>query len=267
MEHRGVVITAGFDKSKGAIAVAELLKRRDIEVKGFIVVSPYSWRRFRSYVRKRGLSFLQEAIPRLLGYSKKKPETTNDYFRNFFHRNNIEASSIKKWASLNGAKYTSVSSINDRKARQYVQEINPQWLIYSGGGIIREQLIDDMKCRILNAHQGPLPEVRGMNAAEWSLLLDEEQEITVHLIDKGIDTGKIITTLSYSIEVNDTINSIREKAKIKGIEGLVEVASKDDLSEYDLEENSSDYRQCYILSSAMKELLRKKLQYIHKKLA
>lgn len=266
MEHRGVVITAGFDKSRSAIAIAELLKRNGVEVKGFIVVSPYSWSRLRNYIKKRGLSFLWQAIPRLLGYKKNPSDTAEikDYFKTFWEGKEISYSSIKKWAAVNNTEYRSVKSINSQNAVEFLNELSPQWLVYSGGGIIRDEVIKVMRGRILNAHQGPLPEARGMNAAEWSILLDEKQVTTIHLIDQGIDTGKIITSLPYAIEEDDNINGIRDKAKIKGIEGLVEVASKVDLSNYNLKENSSDYCQCYILSSAMKELLRKKLQYIQK---
>ncbi|MDZ7691017.1 MAG: formyltransferase family protein [Balneolaceae bacterium] len=264
MESSGVVITAGFDKSQSAVAVAELLKRKGIAVKGFIVVSPYSWSRFRKYIQKRGLSFVWEAIPRLLGLNKHRTDGPKDYLDAFFEEKNIRFSSIKKWAKENKANYYSAGSINDQGIVGYLKEMNPRWLVYSGGGIIKDPIITAMEGRILNAHQGPLPEVRGMNAAEWSILLDEPKEVTIHLIDKGIDTGKIITSLPYSVDEDDTIDTIRDKAKVQGIRGLVEVAAKKNLDEYELRDNNSDYRQCYILSSTMRKLLLKKLQYIQK---
>jgi len=263
MEHRGVVITAGFDKSKIAIAIAKQLHRRNVPVNGFIVVSPYSWSRLSRYIKKRGISFFWKAIPRLLGFSSISKES-KDYIKEFREEKKIAYKSIKNWASDHGAAYHSVSSINDRNVVQYLKEATPQWFIYSGGGIIRDNVINVMHGRILNAHQGPLPEVRGMNAAEWSILLGEEQEVTIHLIDQGIDTGDIITTKPFSIDADDTVNSIRAKAKVKGIEGLVEVASKNNLEDYELRPNNSNHRQCYILSSAMKALLHKKLQIIQR---
>jgi hypothetical protein len=83
MEHRGVVITAGFDKSTSAIAVAELLHREGIPIKGFIVASPYSLSRFRKYIKKRGISFLWEAIPRLIGYRKSVSNESRNYIEEF----------------------------------------------------------------------------------------------------------------------------------------------------------------------------------------
>jgi folate-dependent phosphoribosylglycinamide formyltransferase PurN len=266
MEHHGVVITAGFDKSRSAIGIAELLRRRGIPVKGFVVVSPYSLTRLRKYIKKRGWTFLLEAVPRLLGNTKINSDQSKDCLGEFLDKKRVSFSSIKRWTSHFNIDYLSVNTINDSKVVEYLAIESPQWLIYSGGGILKDNIINSMNGRILNAHQGPLPEIRGMNAAEWSILLEEKQETTIHLIDEGIDTGKIITSLSYLIKENDTINCIRDKAKIKGIEGLVEVASKSGLDGYNLKENSSDYRQCYILSSAMKELLRKKLQNFQEEL-
>jgi folate-dependent phosphoribosylglycinamide formyltransferase PurN len=258
MEHGGVILTAGFDKSKTAVAIAELLKREGISVNGFIVVSPYSWKRLKKYVRKRGLYFIWKAIPRLLG-SKSNSNLKFDYLTNFLKEQNIKTRSIKEWTSNNKADYISVKTINDKKAQNYVKENTPQWLVYSGGGILKGAMIDIMDGRILNAHQGPLPEIRGMNAAEWSLLLEEEQTVSIHLINSGLDTGKVIIDLPFSVKPGDTINSIRDKAKIEGIKGLVRIASHNNLSNYDLRENNGKYRQCYILSSAMKELLERKL--------
>jgi folate-dependent phosphoribosylglycinamide formyltransferase PurN len=259
MKHNGVVLTAGFNKSKPAIAIAELLKRRGIHVNGFIVISPYSWKRLNKYMRKRGISFLWEAVPRLLGSKSSNINSKLDCLANFLKEQDITTRSIKKWASNNQADYIFVKTINDKKAQNYLKKNSPEWLIYSGGGILKKAIINIMDGRILNAHQGPLPKIRGMNAAEWSLLLNEKQTVSIHLIDKGIDTGKIITKFPFSVNRRDTINDIRNKAKIKGIKGLVKVASEKNLSNYDLRENSNRYRQCYILSPIMKELLKKKL--------
>lgn len=267
MEHRGVIITAGFDKSKVAVAIAELLKRRGIPVKGFIVVSPYSLKRLRTALRRRGVSFVVDGAYRLLGFNHSKQGRKDDYLDTFLLQKKIETNSVKKWCKTNSAKYRSVSSLNSKEAVGLLKEENPQWLVYSGGGIVNEEIINTMNGAILNAHQGPLPETRGMNAAEWSILLDERQETTIHLIDKGIDTGQIIKTIPYSIQHGDSITGIREKAIIKGIEGLAEVAAQRNLSNFDVRKNHSNHRQCYVLSSAMKELLELKLRLLQEKIS
>lgn len=260
MEHRGVIITCGFNKSRYAIAVAELLQRKDVSVKGFIIVSPYSMRRLRKYLKKRGVSFLKEALPRLVGQNRKT--VGHDYLGKYMKDHDIHYRSVKAWCVEHESEILNVNSLNEYNTVSFLKKKSPQWLIYGGGGILKENVIDCMNGRILNAHQGPLPEIRGMNAAEWTFLLDQKKEITIHLIDRGIDTGKIIMNLAYSLDKSDTISTIRDKAKIKCIEGLVEVASAKNLNNYVLKENNDYHRQCYILSPIMKELLREKLNYI-----
>lgn len=110
------------------------------------------------------MSFLIEAIPRLTGYYKSDKEKS--YLSEFLKEQKITVHSIKKWAFANHADYHSVKSINDQKAVGYLKENSPRWLIYCGGGIIRNEIIEVMDGRILNAHQGPLPQVRGTECGE-----------------------------------------------------------------------------------------------------
>ena len=47
--------------------------------------------------------------------------------------------------------------------------------------------------KIINCHAGNLPFYRGRNVLNWALINGEKKfGITVHFIDKGIDTGDII---------------------------------------------------------------------------
>lgn len=262
MEHRGVVITAGFDKSEAATCLVELFKQNGIPVKGIIVVSPYSVKRIRTFLKKKGFSAILKSSQRLTGFQPSHSEKRPDYLDQFRYQHQISIQSLKKWATVNQTKIISVDTLNSDKVIHFLEETNPLWLVYSGGGILNDPIIDQMDGKILNAHQGPLPEIRGMNAAEWSILLNERREATIHLIDRGIDTGKIIKSISYSIEKNDDIDSIREKAIIKGIKGLIEVGSKETLEMFDVQGNHSKYRQCYTLSESMRELLYKKLKFI-----
>jgi len=262
MGHRGVVITAGFDKSEAATCLAELFKQNGIPVNGIIVVSPYSVRRIKQYLKKKGLSSINQSIRRLTGLKKNDSGSTTNHINQFKNQHQISIDSLKKWANINHCRIITVTSLNSDQSIHFLENTDPQWLVYSGGGILKQPIIDQMDGRILNAHQGPLPHIRGMNAAEWSILLDKKQEVTIHLIDRGIDTGMIIKRLPYTIDATDNIESIREKAIINGIKGLIEVGSKESLERYDIQENHSDHRQCYILSNAMRELLNAKLEYL-----
>lgn len=74
--------------------------------------------------------------------------------------------------------------------------------------------------RLINIHNAPLPKYRGMNPINWALKNNEtEHGTTIHNIEPGIDNGKIISQVKYSIfpstdEVIDVYNRSLSYAKI-----------------------------------------------------
>lgn len=68
-------------------------------------------------------------------------------------------------------------------------------MIHSGAGILRAPLLALPRLGVLNAHMGVLPRYRGMNVAEWAAWENGPLGATLHWIDPGIDTGRIISTV------------------------------------------------------------------------
>lgn len=74
--------------------------------------------------------------------------------------------------------------------------------LHKAGVIYREQTINCFRLGILNPHIGLLPEYRGRNVMEWSLLQGDPTGVTVFFIDAGIDTGRRIV-LRKEVDVCD----------------------------------------------------------------
>ena len=65
------------------------------------------------------------------------------------------------------------------------------------------------KDAIINCHAGNLPFYRGRNILNWALINDEKKfGITVHFIDRKIDTGDIILKKIFQIKDSDTYTSL-----------------------------------------------------------
>lgn len=64
--------------------------------------------------------------------------------------------------------------------------------LHKAGVIYRDATIKAFRLGILNPHIGLLPQYRGRNVMEWSLIEGEPVGITVFFIDSGIDTGREI---------------------------------------------------------------------------
>tara|TARA_B100000131_G_C18107305_1_gene608368 strand:+ start:1670 stop:2302 length:633 start_codon:yes stop_codon:yes gene_type:complete len=73
--------------------------------------------------------------------------------------------------------------------------------------------------RLCNIHNSPLPKYRGVNPINWALKNGESSHgVTLHIIDKGVDTGDIldqkIFDINDSMEVIDVYNLCIENAKV-----------------------------------------------------
>lgn len=70
---------------------------------------------------------------------------------------------------------------------------NADWLIsYNYRHLIREPLLSRFKGRAINLHTSLLPWNRGASPNFWSFFDETPKGVTIHQIDRGIDTGDII---------------------------------------------------------------------------
>ncbi|MCS3663479.1 folate-dependent phosphoribosylglycinamide formyltransferase PurN [Salinibacter ruber] len=152
-----------------------------------------------------------------------------------------------------------MTSINDEEAVGTVAAADADWVIYGGGGILSESFIDAADGRILNAHSGPLPEVRGMNACEWSLLLGYEPAVTIHLINHGIDTGGVISEHPVPVRDGDSVEHFRKRAVALGVEALCQTVLDPPEQLPEPRRDAATHRQCFVLAPALRELLEKRL--------
>lgn len=84
------------------------------------------------------------------------------------------------------------TSLTDEALHQLLVEKNYDFCIQGGTGILKKNIINQFKIGILNFHPGDLPFYRGCSAPEWQLYENNPVISTAHLVDEGIDTGKIL---------------------------------------------------------------------------
>ena len=110
--------------------------------------------------------------------------------------------------------YLSNENVNSKEFIEKAKKYNCDLFVsMSFNQIFKDEIIQIPKLNIINCHAGKLPFYRGRNILNWALINDEKEfGITVHFIDKGIDTGDIILQNSYPITELDNYNSLLIKA-------------------------------------------------------
>ena len=107
--------------------------------------------------------------------------------------------SLISWSKQNNIEY--IKSGNYREIPEINNENYKIDLVFS---VFYDKIIKDFfikKCdKILNLHNAYLPKYRGVSPINWALKNNENTHgITIHEISPGIDDGRIISQISYSI--------------------------------------------------------------------
>ena len=89
--------------------------------------------------------------------------------------------------------------------------------------IIKKDIFEIPKYGILNLHCGKLPKYRGRAPISRTIMNGEKHlTISVHKIDKEVDSGDILNETKILIGDNDDVNSLYEKCSEKSAESITE---------------------------------------------
>lgn len=100
-----------------------------------------------------------------------------------------------------------VESVNHKETIERICALSTDIIILSGTRILSQNLLKRIKQPIINIHAGITPEFRGVHGAYWALIKDLPNlcGVTMHFVDKGVDTGNIIKQELIEIGKKDSI--------------------------------------------------------------
>ena len=98
-----------------------------------------------------------------------------------------------------------VRSVNSNESVVLLQNLRPKVILVNGTRILEERLLNATKAVLLNTHVGITPRYRGVHGGYWALASGDPNRcgVTVHKIDKGIDTGDIVAQAIIRPKRND----------------------------------------------------------------
>lgn len=98
-----------------------------------------------------------------------------------------------------------VGSVNSERTLEIIEELNPDVIIVNGTSIISKEVLESTTAIFINTHVGITPQYRGVHGGYWSLRNNDAENfgVTIHIVDKGIDTGDIIYQDTCSVTKKD----------------------------------------------------------------
>lgn len=146
------------------------------------------WKRVRHLLREYGAA---RTCSRLLGgivgtlVSRRNQHILDELF---------DVEELRQWWKSAGIRVIPVSTLNHEESRRALTQVGPDILVRVSGGFLHPHIFSLAKMAALNIHHGQAPAIRGMWSIPWGIVEGKSDWIgaTVHLIDKGIDTGTVL---------------------------------------------------------------------------
>jgi len=220
-KHR-VIIFSPNRYSTYTICVAELLRRAGVEVSAIIVRRLLNPKRLASEWVFGGARLLKKIWHKLVLRGHLQGKKNYMTLRDFMRDGNIKKKKVEDFQN-EGIPCFYCDDFNEPKVLEILEKKRPEIIFFTGGGLLREGVLQRAGDGVLNCHMGILPEYRGMDVVEWALVEGREDKVglTVHFMDKGVDTGDILVRRLIKPKSGDTLDDLRGRFEVPMCQELV----------------------------------------------
>ena len=260
-----VVLFAPIDNSLYARLVAsELNKAVDVSLEAIIVRSHWNWKRFRSEFGRDGVRLLRKIYQKYVLGDARFRNSENRNLSCFAQEKDLQIKSLRSFAQTEDIPYCLVQELNDPDSEDLVRKVQPDLIAFTGGGLIRPNILALPKLGVLNCHTGVLPPYRGMDVVEWTAAEKEVNMVgfgaTLHFMDKGVDSGPIILTRNIRTQPKDDFHTIRDRLEVVMVELMLEgiCGLRDGILQPQAQKNE-DGRQYFVMHPRVKLFAEKQL--------
>ena len=250
-----VVILSASKYSLYTSSVAEELIKKDIKVEAIVVKKLLNANRFISEIKKNPLRLIDKIFRKLI--FRRSSNADNYDLNKLVKEKKFQSSSADDIKKLFGVPVKFCNDFHSQEVIDFISHLECDLIVFTGGGIIRNKILDLPNLGVLNCHMGILPTYRGMDCVSWAILNNDINNIglTVHFMDEGIDTGDIINRKRIDVSGVSNFSDIEPMLEYHMpkivVDSVVEI-SKKEISP--LKQKLDDGKQFYIANQNIKEV-------------
>lgn len=212
---KSVFILAPSPYSAYSVAVLEGLRRHGVFIAGVGLRRLINPGRVIGEFRRDRQRLVRKVLDRLMFRQRTytRESSSGVGVGGYLTAHGIKYEPVRKWCARHNVTLFCCKEFNEAWFVEQVGDLAPDAIIFTGGGIIRQQLLDLAPLGVLNAHSGILPEYRGMDVPEWAIFCRDFNKVgvTIHVMDRGVDTGPILNRFYVPLQPGATIGPIRKR--------------------------------------------------------
>ena len=219
-----VVVFSPEPHSLYTLTTLSLLLKRGVNVKGVIVRSMFSLDRVKEELRFGGKRLARKIWRKLILKRNENPDPGPISLEGLVRELRIETSDARQLSQLNRIPILQISDFNESSTLKFLHELKPDYGVFTGGGIMRSATLDACGNGILNCHPGVLPQYKGMDVVHWAVLEGAWNHLgaTVHVMNKGIDTGPVLNYLTVDSRRFKSLGQLRNGISALKVHTLVD---------------------------------------------
>jgi len=260
-----IALLAPIHNSLYSRLVAHAIVKMDgVDLCAIVVRNHLNWARFKSEFARDGARLLGKIQQKYVLGDKRYTGGGEQNLRTLAGESKLEFASLKDLAQEKSIPYIVVNDLNDPQAGDLLSRQMPDLIAFTGGGLVRKDILSIPRMGVLNCHTGILPQYRGMDVVEWTAAENRMEDVgfgaTLHLMDQGVDSGPILIKKTLSPLPGDRFSTIRERLEALMVELMVTGVQKlrDDALQPQAQ-NPSDGRQFYVMHARVRACAEKRL--------
>jgi methionyl-tRNA formyltransferase len=137
----------------------------------------------------------------------------------------VEESPVKKAALKLNLNVLQPANLKSGEIRAHLAELKPDVIVVAAfGQILPQSVLEIPPFGCINIHPSLLPRFRGVAPVPAAILNgDEFTGVSIMLMDKGVDTGPVLTRAQISVSPQDTTDVLMEKLSRIGAQLLLDI--------------------------------------------
>ena len=232
-----------------------------------VVRTPWDLKRIRSEMTRDGVRLLKKVQQKLVLGEAAYPADDTETLPALARRLELNAGSLNELCRGQHIPCLTVRDHNDPRALELLRSLQPDVIAFTGGGLLRKELLGIPRLGVMNCHSGILPLYRGMDVVEWPMIEQRLDDIgvglTLHFMDPGVDTGPLLLQRRVGLRPGDTIASLRRRMEPQMVELMLEgLRGLRDGSVTPRPQLAADGRQYFVMHPRIKECAEKRLSGI-----
>ena len=115
-------------------------------------------------------------------------------------------------------------SVRTPEFSDVISRLDPDMLVVVAyGHVLPQRILEIPKQGPINIHASLLPKYRGPAPIQWAVInREKETGVTLMLMDKGLDTGDMLSSASVPILPDDTSGSLHDRLALLGADLLIQ---------------------------------------------